>query len=113
MPICDLLGRRGTTSKWRNLDLKSMEPALATGDGLRTVASRGRQISAREVFAANLRMAREARGITQERLGELAALHPTYVSSVERGERNISIDTMERLAHALGIELADLLRAGG
>lgn len=69
----------------------------------------GKRASARERFAANLRAARLALGLTQERLGELAELHPTYVSSVERGERNVSIDTMERLAQALDIELSSML----
>jgi transcriptional regulator with XRE-family HTH domain len=46
-------------------------------------------------------------------LAELAELHPTYVGSVERGERNISIDHMERLAAALGLDVMDLLRLQG
>ena len=53
------------------------------------------------VFARNLRSVRQTRGISQERLAELAGLHRTYVSSVERGQRNISIDNIERLARAL------------
>ena len=67
--------------------------------------------SARERFANNLRAARKAKGLTQETLGERAALHPTYIGSVERGERNISIDNMERLAIALGLDVVDLLVA--
>jgi ribosome-binding protein aMBF1 (putative translation factor) len=67
-------------------------------------------ISARERFASNLRAARKARGLSQEALGALADLHPTYVGSVERGERNVSIDNMERLASALGVDVIDLLR---
>jgi len=43
-------------------------------------------------------------------LAELTGLHRTYVGSVERGERNISIDNMERLAGALRVDLADLVR---
>jgi len=39
----------------------------------------------------------------------LAGLHRTYVGSVERFERNVSIDSMERLAQALGLDVADLL----
>lgn len=65
--------------------------------------------SARQLFAANVRRLRDARGLSQERLAELSDLHRTYVGSVERGERNISIDNMERLAKALGAELRDML----
>lgn len=67
-------------------------------------------ISARDRFATNLRAARKAKGLSQEALGELAMLHPTYVGSVERGERNVSVDNMERLAAALGLDVVDLLR---
>jgi transcriptional regulator with XRE-family HTH domain len=64
----------------------------------------------RSVFAANLRSARESRGISQEALADLAGLHRTYVGSVERGERNLSIDNIERLAGALECSPEDLLR---
>jgi transcriptional regulator with XRE-family HTH domain len=64
----------------------------------------------RKVFAQNLRREREIRGLSQEKLAELANLHRTYVGSVERGERNISIDNLERLARALKLELAELLK---
>ncbi len=47
---------------------------------------------------------------TQEVLANQAGLHWTYVGSVERGERNVSIDNMCRLAWALGVELPQLLR---
>jgi len=50
------------------------------------------------------------RGLSQEALADLAGLHRTYVGSVERGERNISIDNMECLAAALNVSLTDLLR---
>ncbi|WP_262982227.1 helix-turn-helix domain-containing protein [Sulfurirhabdus autotrophica] len=58
----------------------------------------------------NLRKARLARDISQEELAELAELHRTYVGSVERGERNISIDNMERLATALQLDVIELLQ---
>jgi transcriptional regulator with XRE-family HTH domain len=64
----------------------------------------------RILFAANLRRERESRGLSQEHLADLAGLHRTYVGSVERGERNISIDNVERLAKALELEPAGLLR---
>ncbi len=68
--------------------------------------------SARRIFAENLREARLAKGLSQEDLAELANLHRTYVGSVERAERNVSIDNMERLAAAVGVSLPALLQEG-
>jgi transcriptional regulator with XRE-family HTH domain len=65
--------------------------------------------AARERFAERLRAARKAAGLTQEAVGDRAGLHPTYVGSVERGERNVSIDNMEKLARAVGVDLDELL----
>jgi transcriptional regulator with XRE-family HTH domain len=48
------------------------------------------------------------RGLSQEQLAELADLHRTYVGSVERGERNVSLDAITALAEALGCEVRDL-----
>ncbi len=67
------------------------------------------QKTARQVFATNLRLIRKAKSLSQEDLAELADLHRTYVGSVERGERNISIDNMECLAKALNTTILDLL----
>jgi transcriptional regulator with XRE-family HTH domain len=65
--------------------------------------------SARLRFAANVRKLRRDRGLSQEALAELTDLHRTYVGSVERGERNISIDNMERIAVAFGVKLREML----
>jgi DNA-binding XRE family transcriptional regulator len=62
-----------------------------------------------ERFGKKLRVVREKTGISQEKLAELAGLHRTYVSSVERGKRNISIENIERLALALGVQMKDLM----
>ena len=64
---------------------------------------------ARLVFAHNLRVARRALGLSQEDLADIVGLHRTYVGSVERGERNISIDNMEALAEGVKVDLLILL----
>ena len=74
------------------------------------VARKEFNAKARRIFAINLRKARLAKGLSQEDVGELTGLHRTYVGSVERGERNVSIDNMERLATALGRTIASLLK---
>ena len=63
----------------------------------------------RKIFARNLKEIRVKKRLSQEKLADIAGLHRTYVGSVERGERNISIDNMERLASALNITIQDLL----
>lgn len=68
-----------------------------------------RNESARHRFARNLRSKRTEMGFSQEVLAEEAGLHRTYIGSVERGERNVSIDNMERLARALTVDIVDLL----
>ena len=66
--------------------------------------------SARRIFAENLRKARLAKKLSQEDLAEVSGLHRTYVGSVERAERNVSIDNMERLSAAVGVSLPDMLK---
>ena len=61
-------------------------------------------------FGEVLRHAREDLQLSQEVLAELAGLHRTYIGQVERGERNISIDNMEKLAAAVSLPLWEMLR---
>lgn len=63
----------------------------------------------RSVLAANLRSLRRSKGLSQEALADLAGLHRTYVSSVERCERNATLDTLDKLAAALGVSPSRLL----
>ena len=72
--------------------------------------SGSRKPSARQRVAANLKAFRLRLGLSQEELAHQAGVHRTYLGSVERGERNISIDNIERLAIALGVDLIDMVR---
>lgn len=60
-------------------------------------------------FGENLRKIRAAKGLSQEGLADAAHLHRTYVSSVERSERNVTLETIEKLARALGVSMAKLM----
>lgn len=66
-------------------------------------------IDPKAVLAANLRRIRVATGLSQEGLADRAGLHRTYISSVERGRRNVSLQNIYVLAEALGVDPADLL----
>ena len=65
--------------------------------------------TARFLFANNMKQFRLEQDISQEKLAELSGLHRTYIGSVERGERNIAIDNMEKIANALSVPLTELL----
>ena len=62
-----------------------------------------------ELLANNLRAYRKQNGISQEQLAEACDLHRTYIGSVERCERNVTLSTLEVLAGALGVSVSRLL----
>jgi transcriptional regulator with XRE-family HTH domain len=68
-------------------------------------------VTGRRVFGERIRTLRQDRGLSQERLAEIAGVHRTYLSSVERGERNVSLDNIYAIAGALGVPPADLFES--
>lgn len=60
-------------------------------------------------FGQAIRRLRVERGLSQEALAEAASIHPRYLSDVERGRRNIAMVNVDRLASALGVDLATLM----
>lgn len=69
---------------------------MAVGDLQRTVGK-------------NLRAYRQAKGLSQEAFADLLDMHRTYIGGIERGERNLSLATLERYAEAIGLDPLDLL----
>jgi transcriptional regulator with XRE-family HTH domain len=67
------------------------------------------QDTARKRLATNLRSLRALHGLSQEALADLAELHRTYVGSIERSERNVSLDNIEKLALVLNVDITVLL----
>nr|WP_182911911.1 helix-turn-helix transcriptional regulator [Sphingomonas cavernae] len=66
-------------------------------------------LSAREALANNLRRLRSERGLSQEALADLAGIHRNYLGGIERRERNVGLDNLERIARSLGVTIADLV----
>lgn len=70
---------------------------------------KNRKTPLQEQFGQLVKTRRLVLGLSQEALAELADVHFTYVSSTERGERNISLANIEKLANALGCSMKDLM----
>lgn len=68
----------------------------------------GKDIKVR--FGDRLREWRQGRGLLQEELALRSGLHRTYVSSAERGQRNVGLRNVEKLARALRVEIAEMFR---
>lgn len=63
-----------------------------------------------KAFGAKVRRLRQSRKLSQEKLAELSGLHRTYISSVELGERNVSLKNIHALANALEVSVEELSR---
>ncbi len=66
----------------------------------------------RDVLAKNMRRLRAARGLSQEALAHESGINRTYLSGVERSERNVSIDNIARIAKGLQVDPWKLLKDG-
>ena len=67
------------------------------------------KLERRRAFGRRVRELRTERGHSQEAFAALVGIHRTYIGSVERGERNISLDNIHAIADALGVSAAALL----
>lgn len=70
-----------------------------------------RGMKLRAVFGLNVQRLRRERGLSQEQLSFVSGRTRAYISSVEAGRRNATLDTLEILAHALAVEPQDLITA--
>ncbi len=59
-------------------------------------------------YGKAVRDARIKKGMSQERLADLSELHRTYISDIELGKRNVSIDNIEKIADALDMKISDI-----
>ncbi|KGO85359.1 transcriptional regulator [Flavobacterium rivuli WB 3.3-2 = DSM 21788] len=59
-------------------------------------------------FGLKIKELRKQKGISQEKLANLAEIDRTYLPTIEKGERNVSIIVIEKLANALGVTIRDL-----
>lgn len=63
----------------------------------------------RETLAENIKTFRKKRGLSQEELAGICGLHRTYIGSIERLERNVTLSTLEVLSETLGVTVPELL----
>jgi len=62
------------------------------------------------ILGQNIRTIRNQQKLSQEKLAEISSLHRTYIGSIERGERNISLDNIVAISKALNITLCELFK---
>jgi transcriptional regulator with XRE-family HTH domain len=65
--------------------------------------------SPNDIVAANLKRLRAKKQWSQEELADRCGLHRTYIGAIERGERNITLNTLLEIANAVGVTSAELL----
>jgi hypothetical protein len=58
----------------------------------------------------NIRSYRQRRGLSQEAFAEVLGVHRTYMGGLERGERNLTLRSLERIAEQMGVEVEELMR---
>lgn len=66
-----------------------------------------------KILGKRIRNYRTAQGLSQEKLAELSGCHPTYIGQIERGEKNATVESIEKIASALGVSLARLFEKLG
>lgn len=66
-----------------------------------------------KAVGSTIRNLRTEQSLSQEELADLTNLHRTYISSVERGKRNISIKNLEKIAKALKVKISNILEVSG
>ena len=62
-------------------------------------------------FGTRVRTIRVSQGLSQEQLADRAGLHRTYIGMVERAEKNLSLNNIEKIAEALGISVSELMES--
>ncbi len=68
-----------------------------------------KKFNPKTILAQNLKALRTSAGLSQEELADRAGLHRTYISSIERGQRNVTLDNIFGLAETLGIPPSELV----
>lgn len=66
-----------------------------------------------QILAENIRAFRKTKGLSQEEFADLCNFHRTYIGSIERKERNVTLSTLEVIAYTIGITVPQLLTKGG
>lgn len=64
----------------------------------------------KEIFGENLRYYRKKKGLSQQEVGEITGVHRVYISEIERGRKNITIDIMEAICVTMGIKVTKMLK---